>query len=166
MVEITYVSSFKKFQLVLCGVLYWLSSYGSLAKNSAPHCFCLPMVGTLAFEPRYLLLDCRMKNGQSKKDCPFFIGGDNGARRNVKRISESFANRRKWRVYADNRHIPSHGNHLSSNSYHTKNDLKKTKSRPTTSSRIIVINNIFCITEKLSSKNLDTIYGRIRHITE
>ena len=69
MVEITYVSSFKKFQLVLCGVLYWLSSYGSLAKNSAPHCFCLPMVGTLAFEPRYLLLDC-----------PFFIGGDNGAR--------------------------------------------------------------------------------------
>ncbi len=54
LMEITCVSSFEKFQLVLCGVLYWLSSYGSLAKNSALHCFCLPMVGTLAFEPRYL----------------------------------------------------------------------------------------------------------------
>ena len=72
--------AFEKLQLVLCGVLYWLSSYDSLAKNSALHCFCLPMVGTLAFEPRYLLLDCIMKYGQSKMDCPYFIGGDNGAR--------------------------------------------------------------------------------------
>lgn len=60
---------------------------------------------------------------------------DNTARRNVKRISESLVNRRKRRVYADNRHIPSHGNHLSFNPSHTKNDLKKTKFRPTTGSR-------------------------------
>lgn len=93
---------------------------------------------TLAFEPRYLLLDCRMKYGQSILDCPYFIGGDNGARRNVKRISESLANCQKRRVYADNRYIPSHDNQLSFNPYHTKNDLKKTKSRPTTGS----INNL------------------------
>ena len=96
----------------------------------------------------------------------FSYGGDNGARRNVKRFSGSLANCRKRHVYADNRHIPIHNNHYSFNPYHTKNDLKKTKFRPTTGSRIIVINNIFCITEKLSSKNLDTVYGRIRHITE
>ena len=65
----------------------------------------------------------------------FLFGGDNGARRNVKRFSGSLANRRKRRVYADNRHIPSHGNYLSFNPSHTKNDLKKTKSRPTTGSR-------------------------------
>ena len=35
---------------------------------------------TLAFAPRYLLLDCRMKHGQSKKELSVFLGGDNGAR--------------------------------------------------------------------------------------
>ena len=35
---------------------------------------------TLAFEPRYLLLVCRMNTGIVRWTIPVFIGGDNGAR--------------------------------------------------------------------------------------
>ncbi len=72
MVEITFV--FLNFSRLPCLLRRVHRKVGqdSLVKNSALHCFCRPMVGTLAFEPRYLRGFTETKTRNTLLDVPCF----------------------------------------------------------------------------------------------